>query len=138
MTLYIGLDVHGKQTVYVAQDEAGKVTAQGKVATSAEGFCELVKGLEAPKGTKIGLETGAQAMWVSRLLSGLGTQPVAIDAREVRQKARPAEGGIRSVTAGTRLRFAMGCVGTSTPRSCMCRSPRSCDCGRFCPGVATL
>jgi len=100
MTLYIGLDVHGKQTLYVAQDEAGKVTAQGKVATSAEGFCELVKGLEAPKGTKIGLETGVQAMWVSRLLSGLGTQPVVIDAREVRQKARrlnqksdPAFGG---------------------------------------------
>ena len=88
MTLYIGLDVHGKETVYVAQDQSGKVTAQGKVATSAEGFCQLVKTLETPKGTKIGLETGTQAMWVSRLLSGLEMEPVMIDAREVRQKAR--------------------------------------------------
>jgi len=88
MTLYIGLDVHGKQTVYVAQDESGKVTAQGKVSTSAEGFCELAEKLEVPEGTKVGLETGVQAMWVSRLLSGLGMHPVVVDAREVRQKAR--------------------------------------------------
>ena len=88
MTMYIGLDVHGKQTVYVAQDEAGNMVRQGKVATTAEGFCHLVETLEDPEGTKIGLETGVQAMWVARLLSGLEIRPVAIDAREVRQKAR--------------------------------------------------
>jgi hypothetical protein len=52
--------------VYVAQDESSKVTAQGKVAMLAEGFCELVETLESPKGTKMGLETGTQAMWVAR------------------------------------------------------------------------
>ena len=74
--------------VYVAQDESGNVTVQGKVATTAEGFCHLVETLEAPKGTNIGLDTGAQAMWVARLLSGLGMQSVVIDAHEVRRKAR--------------------------------------------------
>jgi transposase len=88
MKQYIGLDVHSKQTVYVAQDEGGKVVAEGKVATTAEGFCELLEKLEVPKGTKIGLETGTQAMWVARLLSGLGMESIVIDAREVRQKAR--------------------------------------------------
>jgi len=58
------------------------------VPTTAKGFCHPVETLQARKGTKIGLETGVQAMWVSRLLSGLGMQPVVIGAREVRQKAR--------------------------------------------------
>jgi transposase len=88
MRLYIGLDVHGKQTVYVVLDDDGKVLAQGKVCTTAEGLCELLQRLGAPQGTVIGLETGGQAMWVARLLSGLGMEPVVIDAREVRQKAR--------------------------------------------------
>jgi transposase len=88
MTLYIGLDVHGKQSVYVAQDEEGNVVGEGKVVTTAEGFYELVEKLKAPEGTKIGLETGAQAMWVSRLLSGLSMEPVVMDAHEVRRKAR--------------------------------------------------
>jgi len=88
MKLYIGLDVHCKETVYAAQDHTGEVVGQGKVATTAEGFFQLVDSLDAPKGTKIGLETGTQAMWVSRLLSGLAMEPVVIDAREVRQKAR--------------------------------------------------
>ena len=88
MRMYIGLDVHCKETVYVSQNEEGAVIGQGKVPTMAEGFAQLVETLDAPKGTKIGLETGTQAMWVSRLLSGLEMEPVMIDAREVRQKAR--------------------------------------------------
>jgi transposase len=88
MRQYIGLDVHSKETVYVAQDDSGKVTAQGRVTTTAEGLYELVERLDAAKGTKIGLETGTQAIWVSRVLSALGMQPVVIEAREVRQKAR--------------------------------------------------
>ena len=71
MELYIGLDVHSKQTVYVAQDEGGDVVAQGKVDTTAEEFCQLMETLRGPKGTKIGLETGTQSMWVARLLSSI-------------------------------------------------------------------
>ncbi len=88
MTVYIGLDLHDKDTVYLSQDERGNVAGEGKAPTTVKGFCDLVETLQLPKGTKIGLETGAQAMWVARLLSSLGMQPVVIDAREVRQKAR--------------------------------------------------
>jgi transposase len=88
MTEYLGFDVHSKDTVYVGQEESGGVTGEGKVSTTVKGFCHLIKTLQVPKGTKIGLETGPQAMWVARVLSGLGMQPVVIDAREVRQKAR--------------------------------------------------
>jgi transposase len=88
MRLYIGLDVHCKRTVYVTQDEDGKVVGQGSISTAPEGFNEMVNSLGVPAGTKIGLESGIQATWVSRYLCCLGMEPVVIDAREVRAKAR--------------------------------------------------
>lgn len=129
MELYIGLDVHGKQTVCVAQDEAGHLVAQGEVATTAEGFCQLVETLGTPKGTKIGLETGGQAMWVARLLSGIGMEPVVIDAREVRQKARRL--GQKRDRRDAFEELKAGSVADSTPRLCTCRMHRLCACGRF-------
>ena len=60
MKLYIGLDVHCKETVYVAQGPSGEVVGQGRVATTVEGFRQMLDSLHAPEGTKIGLETGIQ------------------------------------------------------------------------------
>lgn len=88
MGIYIGMDVHSKQTVYVAQDESGSVIVQGSVATTEQGLSEMIKAAEVPTGTSVGLETGTQATWVARLLAGMGMTPVVIDAREVRAKAR--------------------------------------------------
>ncbi len=88
MEVYIGMDVHCKKTVYVIQEGSGKVVAQGSVPTSVESFSGMLDELAVPSGTKIGLETGSQSWWVSSVLSGLGMQPVVIDAREVRAKAR--------------------------------------------------
>lgn len=88
MRMYIGLDVHCKRTVYVAQDETGTVVGQGSVTTTPEGLNEMLSSLGAELGTEVALESGIQATWVSRLLSSLGMAPVVIDAREVRAKAR--------------------------------------------------
>jgi transposase len=74
--------------VYLGQEGSGSVTGEGKIPTTVKGFDRLIETLNLAKGTKIGLETGPQAMWVARLLSALGMQPIVIDAREVRQKAR--------------------------------------------------
>ena len=88
MAVYIGMDVHCKKTVYVAQDDGGKVIGQGSVPTNVGGLAEMLAKVDAPSGTRIGLETGAQAAWVSGVLCDLGMEPVVIDAREVRAKAR--------------------------------------------------
>jgi transposase len=88
MALYLGLDVHGKATVYVAMDQAGQVVRRGSVATTPEGLARLLAEAQAPAGTRVGLETGAQATWVARLLTAAGMDPAVIDAREVRAKAR--------------------------------------------------
>jgi transposase len=91
MKMIIGLDIHSKQTVYVAQDESGKVVGSGKIVTTQAGFSEMLEELNAPDGTRIGLETGTQAILAARWLLELGTEPVVIDAREVRNKARRAK-----------------------------------------------
>ena len=41
MEMYVGLDVHSKQSVFVIEDENGKVVARGKVATSRKGMERL-------------------------------------------------------------------------------------------------
>lgn len=87
MKMYIGLDVHCKNTVYVCKDQDGRVIGKGRILTSREGFLFMLKQLGANNGTMIGLETGTQAIWVSRMLVELGMNPVVIDAREVRAKA---------------------------------------------------
>ena len=88
MDMIIGLDVHSKSTVYFAQNSDGEKVGRGTVTTSVEGLNEMTERLDAPKGTRIGLETGTQATLVARILFSLGMEPVVIDAREVRQKAR--------------------------------------------------
>jgi transposase len=88
MASYLGLDVHGKETVYVRLDEEGQVLRRGSVPTSPEGLTRLLAETKVPAATRIGLETGAQATWIARLLAAAGMDPVVVDAREVRAKAR--------------------------------------------------
>lgn len=88
MKMIVGLDVHSKSTRYHAQNFDGEAIGEGTVTTSLQGITEMVEKLEAPKGTRVGLETGTQASLVARILSSLEMIPVVIDAREVRQKAR--------------------------------------------------
>ena len=88
MKMYIGLDVHSKKTVYVAQDETGKVISEGTIPTSVDGFQKMIENLHPPKGTQIGLETGTQCMIVSRILSSMYMNPIIVNAKEVRDKAR--------------------------------------------------
>ena len=90
MTMYIGLDVHSKQTTWCAQDEAGRVIGQGSVATTVEALTGLLATLDAPEGTRIGLESGVQARVVSLMLRSAGMEPVVVNAAEVRKKARRA------------------------------------------------
>jgi transposase len=88
MRVYLGLDVHSKMTVYCAQNQAGKIIGQGETPTSPAGLDRLLRAVAAPRGTLIALESGTQAVWVSRLLEARGMAPRVINAREVRAKAR--------------------------------------------------
>ena len=58
MTIYIGLDLHSKRTVYVAQDEEGRTLSSGGVETSSEGLVGLLEDLDAAGGTEVAMESG--------------------------------------------------------------------------------
>lgn len=88
MSIYLGLDVHSRRTVFVAQEDSGKVLKRGDVDTSVDGFKELSSILGGECGLKVGLESGAQSFWASDVLNGLGMVPYVIDAAEVRAKSR--------------------------------------------------
>lgn len=88
MSMYIGLDVHSKQTVVCVENEAGDVLLESSVDTTEEGLLQMLKSVKAPKATRVGLETGTQSWWVSELLLKAAMVPVVIDAAEVRAKTR--------------------------------------------------
>jgi len=87
MGAYVGMDVHSKECVFVAQDEEGRKLVEGRVETNAEGFELLRSRYGLPEGTKVAIETGTEAFYVARHLARLGFEPVVVDAHEVRQKA---------------------------------------------------
>jgi transposase len=87
-TVYVGLDVHSKQTVYVIEDAEGTVVAEGAVQTDRVGLEGLIEQHQLGLGTAVCLETGGQAAFVCDVLEARGLQPAVIDATEVRRKAR--------------------------------------------------
>ena len=89
---YVGLDVHCKQTQFVIEGEDGRVMGSGEVATSPGGLALLASRHGVARGTKVALESGTMANYVTRLLQELGLEPVVVDAAEVRAKAsRPRQ-----------------------------------------------
>jgi len=90
-TIYIGMDVHSKVTVFFVQDEEGKQIAQGKVRTTEEELRMAKEWIEGKVGRgveiKVGLESGNMARYVVMILRRMGWEAIVIDAREVRAKA---------------------------------------------------
>ena len=87
-TVYVGLDVHSKMTVYVVEDAEGKVTAEGSAPTHREGIHSMIEKHALEAGTRVCMESGAQAGIVCDALAERGLIPVVVDALEVRKKAR--------------------------------------------------
>lgn len=88
MTIYIGLDVHSKKTVFVALDSEGNRIGKGTVTTTAEGLTRMLDRVPAADTTVIALESGTLATWTSRFLTSAGIKPAVVDAAEVRTLAR--------------------------------------------------
>ena len=71
MTRYVGLDAHSKSCVFVIQDEDGKMVGEGSVPTTLEGLLRLHTRYELPPGTRVALESGTMAFFVTRRLARL-------------------------------------------------------------------
>lgn len=88
MKMVIGLDVHSKKTVYVAQNQEGEQIARGSIPTNAEGFAQMIEHLQPPDNTTVGLEAGTGMVWIVEALRQHGLKPEVLDTREVRVYAR--------------------------------------------------
>ncbi len=88
MEMFAGLDVHSKSCTFVIQNAEGKVMASGEFDTTPEGIATWVSKHKLPKGTKIGMESGAVTPFVARRLIELELDAKIINAAEVRKKAR--------------------------------------------------
>ena len=80
----IGLDVHSREvhsceSVFVAENDEGALSAGGSTPTTAGGLMHLRATRSAscalPAGKKIALETGTSAFLVARELAGLNLKP---------------------------------------------------------------
>jgi len=87
MEVYVGMDVHCKESVFVAEDGEGKVVCEGRVPTTAEGFRLLRTKYGLEPGTSVALETGTSAFFAVRHLARLEFEPVVVNAHEVRKQA---------------------------------------------------
>jgi transposase len=89
---FVGLDVHKARTTFVVEGASGGVLRRGDFTTTAEGIAAWVESQALPAGTRVGLETGTLAFFVSDALAAAGLTPLVIDAHEVRVKAhRPRQ-----------------------------------------------
>ncbi|MDP6429077.1 MAG: IS110 family transposase [Rhodospirillales bacterium] len=81
MEEYVGLDVSKEETSFCAMDGAGKILAQGKVASDPESLFEALKE-HTLCPARIVLETGTLSGWLARELRKLGLPADVIDARQ--------------------------------------------------------
>jgi transposase len=88
----VGLDVHKGCTTFVVENAAGAIVRRGAFPTTAEGITAWLRGQALPAGTRVGLETGTLAFFVSDALARAELTPIVVDAHEVRLKAhRPRQ-----------------------------------------------
>jgi len=79
--LTIGLDLGDRSSFCCVLDEAGDVLLEQKVSTTPKAIKEI---FGATPRCLIALETGTHSLWVSRLLSELGHEPIVAHASSVR------------------------------------------------------
>src|SRR6202035_5269440 len=60
-SLYVGLDVHSRESVFVVENDAGAIVARGSVPTTVNGLKHLRDSCSLPATTGITLETGTAA-----------------------------------------------------------------------------
>ena len=82
MTIYIGLDVHKKGSVYCCQDESGKVVRAGQLSHSLYAIRELMAG--CGEATRVALEATGSWQHVAAMLESEGAEVVLSHPRRTR------------------------------------------------------
>jgi hypothetical protein len=77
---YIGMDTHISTLDFAVVNEAGRLTKRKSIATSAKGFMEFVKQIQAPR--TIYMEEGTLAAWALETCIQYGEKLVITDPKQ--------------------------------------------------------
>jgi len=84
---YLGMDVHGKATVYCLLDAQGDVVERGKVATTAPELTKLVSRLSSTDEVLCGQELGTMSHFVHDVVTTAGARILSFNAHHLRMIA---------------------------------------------------
>lgn len=82
--VYIGIDVHQRQSFYCVLSVHGGVIEHKQISTDREAFEVLVGQYISKGGVKVAIETGGSTWWVSQVLMGCGADVYPVNARELK------------------------------------------------------
>jgi len=81
---YLGMDVHGKATVYCVLDAAGDVVEKGSVPTGALDLGGLVHRLSQSEEVLAGQEVGTMSHFVHDAVTAVGVKILSFNAQQLR------------------------------------------------------
>ena len=82
--LYLGLDVHGKSTVFCLLDANGNTMETGSVSTTALALAELAQRLSVADTLLAGQEVGTMCHFVHDVFTALGVKILSFNAQLLR------------------------------------------------------
>jgi transposase len=84
---YLGMDVHGKATVYCLLDAQGEVVERGTLATAAAELTALVRRLLSMEELTCGQEVGTMSHFVHDIVTAAGARILSFNAQHLRMIA---------------------------------------------------
>jgi transposase len=84
---YLGMDVHGKATVYWVLDAQGQVIERGEIATTAPALTELMHRLLSTDALVCGQEVGTMSHFVHDVVTSAGAKILSFNAQHIRMIA---------------------------------------------------
>jgi len=84
---YLGMDVHGKSTVWCLVDQRGEVVREGRIPTTAPALTALMRELAAEGEVLAGQEVGTLTYLVHDAVTAAGTTILSFNAHQLRMIA---------------------------------------------------
>jgi transposase len=82
--VFIGIDVHQKQSFYCALNKQGGCLGHERINTDLESLRDMVGRYAAKGDVQVAIETGGSTWWVSRALRDCGADVHAVNARDLK------------------------------------------------------
>jgi transposase len=82
--IFIGIDVHQKQSYYCAMDKRGSCLGHESISTDRKSLSKLIERYAAAGDVHVAIETGGSTWWVARVLKEMGADVHAVNTYELK------------------------------------------------------